>query len=248
MESANPPTIKMNRWFLLWWVLANMVGLPTMTGPLIAGLYIAVAAAIWGDQSLDITGYFTIGTIMALIGLFLGGWFGLLQWLALRKHMQIGVKWIWATAVGVAAGGFMGGLIYGWIFSGPINNILSINLLGGIGFLYAQVLVLFGMANGICVGITQWVVLRRVVQNAWLWVITLPICFTLGIFLANLIQLSFMYAVVFPGPMGTTQLLTKMQSSLFLNIALALFSLISVGLATGGLLGWLFRRNKKVML
>ncbi|MCA9873380.1 MAG: protein kinase, partial [Anaerolineales bacterium] len=85
--------------------------------------------------------------ILAMIGLVWGAG----QWLALRAYHPVGARWIGATAVGFWLPGMFFILIGG----------AGLGISGGI---------LLDLATGLWVGGAQWLLLRRRMANAWVWI------------------------------------------------------------------------------
>lgn len=121
-----------DRRFLLFWMLA-FLGFPL--GGLLA--FLAVGP-IDGALSAALAG--------AIAGLVIGA----AQYLALRGRLGVGPGWIFATALGLAAGNALGAALTGAGTS-------------------VGALIFTGMAAGVCVGAAQWALLRRRVANASLW-------------------------------------------------------------------------------
>ena len=98
-------------------------------------------------------------------------------------------------------------------------------------------------------GVSQWLVMRQWVYKAKWWVITLPICFTLGMLFANFYLVSDVF--VMPIHRLTQRIATyfpeieNIQVLGFFAILSALTALIGVGLITGVLLNWLLHFQKK---
>lgn len=97
----------------------------------------------------------TVGSIdgvlsAALSGVMAGLVIGASQYLALRGRLGVGPAWIFATAIGLAAGDALGAALTGAGTS-------------------VGALVFTGMAAGACVGAAQWALLRRRVGAAFVW-------------------------------------------------------------------------------
>ncbi|MGK7876115.1 MAG: protein kinase [Xenococcaceae cyanobacterium] len=128
--------------FLLKWVLANAVG---------CAVFIAVGNAV-GDAVSDALGYNVVGfAVICALG---GPAVGIMQWVVLRQVVGRAWWWVLATAVGEVVGGAVG--------YAAIDRLGYYKLLG---------YTLFGVLGGSVVGIMQWVILRRVVNRAWWWVL-----------------------------------------------------------------------------
>lgn len=93
----------------------------------------------------------------AAAGLVIGG----VQWLALRSRFALPAWWIAATGVGMSAGLAASVALLGIDTAG--NNLL-----------------LRGALTGLVIGFGQWLVLRRSVANAALWMPTIAIGWAVG--------------------------------------------------------------------
>ena len=242
-ESSSP---NVNRSFLLWWVLANIVGLPALLLPYGIGFSLILGLAILSDgATVGSIWYVFIFIILALSGAMIGAWFGFMQWLPLRARILQSRKWIGASSFGVAIGSPLSWLVYRWIFESPIANRPD-----GFYFSFGYAYVTFGVLLGLAIGVSQWSVLRQQVYGAGWWIIVLPICFALGISFANFYLLSGAFAL--PIHRLTQRLIVEipgleisnMQILGFFAVISAITALVGVGLITGILLRRLLRFPK----
>lgn len=250
MGNIASPNLNDRSSFLLWWVLANMVGLPVLLGPYGIGYFLMMIIAMSSDGGAS-AGFFVFifaFLILALSGAIIGGWLGLMQWLFLRKQISKAGRWILASSLGVLIGAPLSWLAYGMILY---------NRPDGFGFFINYAFIrydytIFGIFLGLAIGTSQWFVLKQQVHRAGSWIIALPICFTLGIALANFYQLSYAPEVSIHHRLAQsiTALFPNIEISniqvlgLF-NILSVLAGLVGVGLITGTLLNWLLSFHKK---
>jgi hypothetical protein len=250
MENITTIKPNINRSFLLWWVLANIVALPALLVPYNLGMFLTMGVAIAADGASVGSVVYIIGfVILLLCGALIGGWFGFLQWLVLRKYISQASKWIAASSIGLAIGTPLSWLAYGLLFISPI-----VNRPDGIYFSFGYAYVIFGIVLGLAIGISQWFILRRETPQAGWWMLVLPICFTLGISLANFYRLWRTFAILnhqFTQRLGTQFPgieISNMQVLAVFAILSALIALVGVGLITGIVLGRLLHFNKRVEL
>lgn len=250
MENIVAVKPNINRSFLLWWVLANVVALPALLVPYNLGMFLAMGATIAADGASVGSVVYIIGfVILLLCGALIGGWFGFLQWLVLRKYISQAGKWIAASSIGLAIGTPLSWLAYGLLLSSPI-----VNRPDGVYFSFGYAYIAFGIVLGLAIGISQWFILRRQNPQAGWWMLILPICFTSGISVANFYLLSGTFAIAnqqftqrlntqFPG-----MELSNMQVLGVFAVLSALVALVGVALITGIFLKWLLRFNKRLEL
>lgn len=244
MTNGTPPAPPKNRSFLLPWALANLVGLPALLGPHSLGYLLTVGLAVLADgASLGVVAYIVVVVIMALSGAVLGGWFGLMQWLVLRRQGVQARKWIFASSIGVALGAPLGWLVYGLVFRTMISRP------EGLYFSFSYEYISFGMSLGLSIGIAQWLVMRRWVHKAEWWILALPLCFTLAMLFANLYLISERFMMTIYGLAQRLAILIpeieNMQVLFFFAAFSAIVALLGVALVTGVLMDWLLRSQKK---
>ena len=247
MENIEAFKPKINRSFLVGWVLANIMGLPALLGPYFIGFFAMAGVAIAADGgSIGSIWYLYGFLLLAFSGAVIGAWLGLMQWLVLRARIPHSGKWIGASSLGVAIGAPLSWLVYGWIFMSPI-----VNRPDGIYFSFWYGYITFGVLLGLSIGVLQWSVLRQQVHRARPWIIALPILFTSGIACANLSTVSFTFVksvqrlvqiIVNRFPESA---LSNRQVFPILDIVTALLALVVTSLLTGIFLDWLLQFRKQ---
>lgn len=230
--------------FIWKWVLTNMVGLPALLGAYRLGFFMMLGIAIMADGgSVGYVPYIFALIILFIGGLLMGGWLGFMQWLVLRNEVLDARKWVVATSLGAAIGSVLSWLIYGLIF------VTIVARPDGAYFSFAFEYMAFGLSLGIAIGTSQWVLLRQWVDRAEWWIVTLPLCFTMAMLIANFYLVSGI--LVRPIHWLTQRLaifapdIENMQVLFPFAILSALVGLIGVGLVTGMLLDWLLRFHSK---
>ena len=97
----------------------------------------------------------------AIAGAACGAVLGMVQWLVLRRRLSLPRSWIVATSLGMAGGLALTLALFGSSTAG-------------------SVLLLRGVSTGLLIGLAQWVVLRRSVPRAWVWIPTVAAGWALG--------------------------------------------------------------------
>jgi hypothetical protein len=133
------------------WIVSHLFSIPVAM--LIMLAVIAIVPGIVG-LSQDLSRLVPFALLPAL-----GATTGVLQWVLLRRHLQRGTPWIIVTVLGWLVGLFLGYL--GWLLAKILGYSEQPVAVAGI------VLPSFGVA----VGVTQYLVLRRVVARAGWWVV-----------------------------------------------------------------------------
>ena len=198
-----------------------------------------------GEWSVILILSLFIAIILALCGAIIGALLGLIQWLVLRKWIPKSGKWVWATSLGVAVGAPLGWLVYMLIFYSPIANRPD-----GFYFSFSYEYIAFGVLLGFSVGVSQWSVLKNHFSRTELWIVALPVFFTLGISFANIGRISKTYilsvhqliqaiSAQFPNVE-----LSNIEVFMFLDIAIAFIAWIGTCLLISVTLGWLLRFPK----
>jgi hypothetical protein len=168
--STNSLNSTVNYSFLFWWVVANLVALPSLLLPYAIGFFLLGSLVFMGDgMPIGPFGYTVIFIVLVLSGALIGAWLGFMQWLPMKARIERGAKWIRASALGVAIGAPLSWLAYLWI------------LQSGIYFSSGDAYFPFGVLLGLSVGVSQWSVLRQEGDGAGWWILVLPVAFTLGI-------------------------------------------------------------------
>jgi hypothetical protein len=178
-----------------------------------------------------------------LSGAAMGAWLGLWQWLAIRKYVPQAGRWILATSTGMAIGAPSGWLVYGMILASPM-----VRRSDGIYLSSWHAYMAFGVSLGLAVGVAQWFALRQWVYKAMSWIVALPICFTLGMALANFYLLSDTVSrsirALTEGIAVYLPEIERIHVLGFFAKLSAFTALVSVGLITGILFNWLLRFHK----
>jgi hypothetical protein len=153
-----------------------------------------------------------LGTIhTALIGLVLGT----MQWLILRRHIEMAARWILATLIGSAVGGAVG---------------LAASFAAGATVIQPWALLPFGLALGVC----QWLVLRaRFPWSGW-W----TLAYALGLPLSFVVGLVVSFSIGFEWE-NVDAIFRVVSLAFFGAVAGALFGMLS-----GGLLVWFLRHPR----
>jgi hypothetical protein len=250
MENTDAFNLTINRSFLFWWVLTNIIALPTLLIPYRFGEFLSMGLVVLADGSSVGSVVYIVGFIvLALSGAIVGAWFGFLQWLVVRKYISQAGKWVTASSIGLSIGTPLSWWLYGLFLFSPIVNRPN-KIYFSVGYAY----VIFGIVLGLAIGIAQSLILRRQTSQAGWWMLVLPICFTVGISSANFYRLWGTFAILnhqftqrlamqFPGIE-----LSNMQVLRVFAVLSALIALVGVGLITGVVLKWLLRFNKRVEL
>jgi hypothetical protein len=96
----------------------------------------------------------------AIAGAACGAVLGMVQWLVLRRRLSLPRSWIVATSLGMAGGLALTVALFSTSTAGSV--------------------LLRGLSTGLLIGLAQWVVLRRSVPRAWVWVPTIAAGWALG--------------------------------------------------------------------
>lgn len=230
-----------SRSFLLWWIAANILGLPIIWGPMKLGQAILdYLGRLSNGKPIDGTEFILPIILLPLGGAVMGAWLGLVQWLVLRTKISPIGRWIWASSVA----GLIGAPL-SWVAFVIIGNSPLVHRPSGYYLSDWYSFISFGGMLGLSVGISQWVVLRRLGNRAVSWIFTLPICFTLGLAIA---KFKLVPDTVVAQVCQLTQKLAPPFQSIMNNQIFALFAfvsiviaLVSIGLCTGVVLNWLLR-------
>jgi len=96
----------------------------------------------------------------------------IMQWLILRRYLPRAGWWIPASAVGIFAGWVLGGM-----FVGVANALLGLNIWDSQEHPF---LLVYTGIQGACIGFFQWLVLRKKVRRAGLWILACSIAWALA--------------------------------------------------------------------
>jgi len=156
LVSVGPPSW---RWIILWVALmtvAILTGWLLMSPVTLLLLFITDFGSKVGIlPGIDIN-------LLEPVSLFVGFalTFAASQWLMLRRHLPHAKSWLLATGIGFLVAGIFVGMIV------PILNWLNIDT----GWRVA----IFFLLIGTCVGFTQWLVLRKVLDHAH-WILMIDV-------------------------------------------------------------------------
>jgi hypothetical protein len=184
--------------FALWvqWLAATAIGLA-------AGE--AVASFVPEDTIL-------LGTAhSAMLGLVLGT----MQWLILRRHIEMATRWILATLIGSAVGGGVG---------------LAASFAAGATVIQPWALLPFGVALGVC----QWLVLRTRFPGSGWW----TLAYGLGLPLSFVVGLVVSFSIGFEWE-NVDAVFRMVSLAFFGAVTGAVFGMLS-----GGLLVWFLRHPR----
>jgi hypothetical protein len=184
--------------FALWvqWLAATAIGLA-------AGE--AVASFVPEDTIL-------LGTAhSAMLGLVLGT----MQWLILRRHIEMATRWILATLIGSAVGGGVG---------------LAASFAAGATVIQPWALLPFGVALGVC----QWLVLRTRFPGSGWW----TLAYALGLPLSFVVGLVVSFSIGFEWE-NVDAVFRIVSLAFFGAVTGAVFGMLS-----GGLLVWFLRHPR----
>ena len=171
--------------FVLWWVLASLVG-----GA--AGLFVGTLAVLVA-QELSV-GYSRTGPVGyavfrdingaagdAMFGALLGTVVGAVQWLVLRRRLEKPGWWVPATIVSLAVGSAVGGTIMD-----RVSNAAAMDARAGVvdygmaAVLSVAASIVAGIVVGTVMGAAQWLVLQRRVEKAGRWVLVSVVGWAVG--------------------------------------------------------------------
>lgn len=237
-----------NRSFLKWWVLANMLGFPIIWGPMELGTSILnFLGKLSNGVSLDFSKFIFPIIMLPLGGAVMSAWLGLVQWLVLRKKISSMNKWITASSIA----GLIGAPL-SWITFIIIANSQLAYRSNGYYLSDWYSFASFGGVLGFSLGISQWLVLRRLGSRTVLWVFTLPVCFIVGMAIVKSKFVTDMFVLQIC--QATQKLAQPFQTIITFNRVFSFFTLISIvtalismSLITGVVLNWLLH-SKEILL
>lgn len=140
--------------------------------------------------------------IAVLAGAIAGATLGLIQWLVLKSRVSLSIWWVAATAIGMSAGL-------------AISTALLGSETAGGSLLWRAAI------TGLCIGLAQWIVLRRVLPRSMIWIGVITLAWTAGWFVTRGagIDLSYKWAVFGASGALTFQLLTGLALFFLLRSA-----------------------------
>jgi hypothetical protein len=146
--------------FWPWWILLTTLGYAVGLG-LDEALYSSTGTALSGIAA-------GVGNV-ALYGAVTGGVSGTLQALLLRRWIERSHLWALASMAGGAIG-FILGTAAGEAASNAIGLHLNVYTTGAIITAGAIIEFLYGAFCGAGIGVAQWLLIRRRIHNAGVWV------------------------------------------------------------------------------
>ena len=242
MESSKP---NINHSFLFLWIASNIFALPILWGPLKLGTEIILfLGRLSNGKPIDFIEFISPLLLIPLGGAVMGAWLGLVQWLVLRQQFSQIHRWVLVSCIGGLVGTSLSWVTYIIVD----NSLLAHSPKGSYPSEWLSFLV-FGGILGLSLGISQWIVLRRLVNRAAWWIITLPTCFTLGLKIANwkLVPDAFVAQVcqMAQGLAAPFRGIVNNQVLVFFSLLGVAIALVGMGLLTGVLLNWLLRQHRK---
>jgi hypothetical protein len=139
----------------------------------------------------SLVGAVTTPPIAMLAGAIAGATLGMVQWLVLKSRVSLSMWWVAATAIGMSAGLAIS------------TALLGSETAGGLLLWRAAI-------TGLCIGIAQWFLLRRLLPQSVVWIGVITLAWTLGWFVTRGagIDLSYKWAVFGASGALTFQFLT----------------------------------------
>jgi hypothetical protein len=166
--------------FALKWTLATAGG---WFVALTAAVVVAFRLAYLGEPEVDLLVSPEVSPadavmIQLLSASIAGLIFGLAQWLVWRQRVQRAHRWIWASAIGVAAT---------WIVYGFIPSEVGAGL------------ILFGILFGAITALFQWLAFRDGRHLSLLWIPASSVAWAVGFGLTGVIQATVAMGFLMPG-------------------------------------------------
>jgi hypothetical protein len=161
-------------------------------------------------------------------GIAIGFSVGVFQWLILRNYLSHSWLWIAATLLGMTSGYFIEGFI--WVAA---RYYLSMYVTAEFWTLIKWIT---PFIEGLVIGLTQWVVLRKFLSKSWTWVIMNGFSWTLALAIGKDIIRPIFYPCCFD------YFLSPVSESIIYGAVGTLF-----GIVTGSLLAWLLRQNNSMV-
>jgi len=149
---------------------------------------------------------------------------GIIQWLLLRYYITNSWRWVIATVIGMASGGFLEAFLYSiarrYLPMDATLNTWKVTTWIAI-FVY-----------GIVIGLVQWVVLRKVSSKTWTWVVANGFGWALAITIGDELLRPMFY------PCCADYWLNPIDEIIIYGV-----SGILIGIITGILLSWLLKQR-----
>ena len=121
---------------------------------------------IGGYLANVIVGPVTTALRAGIAGAIVGAVLGLIQWFVLRAQIPVPFWWIIATSAGMALGLAISVAFFGSEVSG--NSLLG-----------------RAVITGIIVGTAQWLVLRQILPQSWIWIVVVALGWGIGWFITR---------------------------------------------------------------
>jgi len=188
------------------------------------GFKVGFAALSWSvlDSATD-----RIGTAIwsVAVSWIIGGVvIGIAQWLILRRITK-GASW-WALVS-----------LLGWTIGGAINAVV----MGAVGGSIMGRIVGFSM-SGFVIGITQWLILRRLTRRAGWWILTNIVSWVIGGLVSEIMAWAGNWIVRWIVG-GTIDIIFRGSASVVGNAVGNTVEGTIIGILTGGTLVWLLKNN-----
>lgn len=178
----------------LWWSVGAMMSWATgwVLGTLAGGLIVAnVDRALFGP----------IGSVMdraifgAVLGMVVGVFTGIVQWLIVRQHIPKSRWWVLATIVGLTVGlaiGMTARWLTLWSVFGMMGGNFHDMMLRGLGGTLRGVVggAITGVMTGLAVGIAQWLVIHRHFSRSVWWIVATFVAMVVGMAVSGAMETS----------------------------------------------------------
>jgi len=102
----------------------------------------------------------------SLAGILAGAVIGFIQWLVLRSAFQLPIWWVVATSIGLSVG------------LAVSTAALGTETLGNALLFRAAI-------TGFCIGLAQWLVLRQILPQSFIWIIVMTLSWAIGWFVTR---------------------------------------------------------------
>jgi len=177
--------VELARWKVLCvWTVSTLLGffLCVLTGQFVFIL----------DLDNDPWSYLITSVAGALVGLPIGAVVGYSQRRVLPPHLEWAGGWTWTTALGWALGGSLALTMFGGIFAlnqDDLGGIFARNR-GDLGLVGGALL---GPVGAVGIGVGQWLLLRRHIPAARLWIVA-----TVGVWGAGAVSTGLLLTALWP--------------------------------------------------
>jgi hypothetical protein len=104
----------------------------------------------------------------------------------MRQSFSLWVNWVLANTIGLATGLLLGYFVNSRIwFYPPLPDGLYLNLVDHYSM---HKMVIIGAAIGLCIGVFEWLVIRRYISNAGLWIVASVLGWGIGVLIRELLS------------------------------------------------------------